>query len=131
MIHACAIGQLTSKSDEPLLVAYIGCMINNNRNPEDIGKKVLGRNSPISICSPVELCSCFVFQCAKELGVDWGPIEKCWKGTVGPELLKSHGEQTHSLRPAVSFIPTVVINGVRLEFISSIVLPRVNFLFPK
>lgn len=29
----------------------------------------------------------------------------------GAELLKMHGELTHALRPAVSFIPTITLNG--------------------
>lgn len=29
----------------------------------------------------------------------------------GAELLKMHGEITHALKPSVSFIPTITLNG--------------------
>lgn len=36
-IHACAIKYV---SDQDELVSFIGCMINNNRKPDSIAKKV-------------------------------------------------------------------------------------------
>lgn len=52
-------------------------------------------------------------QCAQEKGINWDPILACLKGTEGPLLLKRHGEVTQALRPSVSFIPTIRIDGVR------------------
>ncbi len=43
--------------------------------------------------------------------MNWDEIEKCTNGPEGGDLLASHGEDTHSLRPRVSFIPTVQVDG--------------------
>ena len=50
-------------------------------------------------------------KCADELGINWQPIYKCGKVVEGQKLLAMYGDDTHSLRPKVSFIPTVVVNG--------------------
>ena len=52
-----------------------------------------------------------VVQCATEMGIEWSPIEQCWKSIRGQELLAGHGDATHALRPGVSFIPTIVLDG--------------------
>lgn len=49
-------------------------------------------------------------QCANDLGIDLGPIVKCWKTKEGQLELKKYGQMTHNLRPTVSFIPTIVID---------------------
>lgn len=38
-------------------------------------------------------------------------IQKCHDTKHGSELLKLNGEATHALRPPVSFIPTITIDG--------------------
>lgn len=51
------------------------------------------------------------FQCADKLGIDWTSIQTCASGREGQELLAMYGDDTHSLRPKISFIPTIVLNG--------------------
>lgn len=43
--------------------------------------------------------------------MDWEPIQKCFDSPHGAELLKLHGEATMGLRPPVSFIPTITLDG--------------------
>ncbi len=50
------------------------------------------------------------FQCAAELSANWDEIHECSNGKEGSELLKTYGEETHSLQPSVTFIPTVVLD---------------------
>lgn len=38
-------------------------------------------------------------------------IQKCYSSLHGKELLKLAGEATNSLRPRVSFIPTITLDG--------------------
>ena len=38
-------------------------------------------------------------------------IQKCYSSLHGKELLKLAGEATSSLRPKVSFIPTITLDG--------------------
>ena len=52
-----------------------------------------------------------VFQCADELGIDWEPVRSCAQSTEGERLLAQMGDLTHALRPKVSFIPTIQVNG--------------------
>lgn len=49
-------------------------------------------------------------QCAVEVNANWEEIQKCSKSREGTELLKAHGEETHSLKPSMTFVPTIVIN---------------------
>lgn len=37
-------------------------------------------------------------------------IQECFEGRHGDELLKINGEQTHAVRPKISFIPTVTLD---------------------
>lgn len=51
------------------------------------------------------------FQCTKANNIDAEQIQKCFDSPHGAELLKMHGELTHALRPLVSFIPTITLDG--------------------
>lgn len=54
-----------------------------------------------------------VSQCFDEHKVnpDYLPlIQECFEGRHGDELLKINGEQTHAVRPKISFIPTVTLD---------------------
>lgn len=53
----------------------------------------------------------FVKQCAKENHIDYEPIQKCFDSPHGAELLKLHGEATNALRPQMTFVPTVTLDG--------------------
>ena len=62
-------------------------------------------------------------QCAEIAEVEWDPIEKCSNSREGAELLKANGEETSSLDPRVSFIPTIVINhsqGVQKDILKNL-----------
>lgn len=55
--------------------------------------------------------------CAKELELkNWEVIKQCANGTEGSKLLQTHGETTNSLKPELTFVPTIVIKHVSLEF---------------
>ncbi len=43
--------------------------------------------------------------------VHWETIRRCTSGREGQDLLAAAGRDTHALRPKVSFIPTIVIDG--------------------
>ncbi|CAB3362286.1 Hypothetical predicted protein [Cloeon dipterum] len=83
-VHACATKHVR---DQLTLVRYATCMISDNLDPEDAGKK-----------------------CARSLNIDWDPIVACSRGSEGKLLLAKMGEATHSLNPPVTFIPTIAVN---------------------
>ncbi|KAL1130334.1 hypothetical protein AAG570_013272 [Ranatra chinensis] len=86
-IHACVIAKV---QDVLIQVQIITCMIADNIDPKEIGRK-----------------------CCESHDVDWLPIQACALGIEGDALLKQHGDKTNSLVPRVTFIPTVLINGNR------------------
>ncbi|XP_033236204.1 gamma-interferon-inducible lysosomal thiol reductase [Drosophila pseudoobscura] len=80
--HACA----SEAIEDPLVrLQVVSCMIRDNRSPQEAMRK-----------------------CAKQ-HVDL--VQKCYDSKQGSELLKQNGEATHSLRPQVTFIPTITIDG--------------------
>lgn len=83
-IHACGIKYITERSKQ---LNFASCLINNIRNPHSAGQS-----------------------CAAELSANWDEIHECSNGKEGSELLKTYGEETHSLQPSVTFIPTVVLD---------------------
>uniref|UniRef100_A0A6E8VZP4 Gamma-interferon-inducible lysosomal thiol reductase n=1 Tax=Anopheles coluzzii TaxID=1518534 RepID=A0A6E8VZP4_ANOCL len=86
-IHACVVEAVREPRTR---LAMVACMIQNNIMPRDI-----------------------FYRCAKEHGLEIESIKKCYDSPHGAELLKVHGEATHALRPAVSFIPTVTLDGAQ------------------
>ena len=50
-------------------------------------------------------------KCAEQLGIDWPTIQRCVSDREGQDFMASIGDDTNSLRPRVSFIPTIQING--------------------
>ncbi|CAG9855444.1 unnamed protein product [Phyllotreta striolata] len=85
-IHSCSIFLI---SDPLLQLEYISCMIKDNTIPDDAGER-----------------------CAKEFeDIKYNAISECANGAKGTILLKENGERTHSLKPAVTFIPTIELNG--------------------
>lgn len=87
IIHACVVEAV---HDPRKKLAMVACMIRDNFIPRDA-----------------------FISCAKQHGVDIESIQKCYDSPHGAELLKIHGEATHALRPAVSFIPTVTLDGAQ------------------
>lgn len=83
--HACTVEAV---QDQKMLLDIIACMIRNNFHPKDA-----------------------MISCAKEKHVDYEAIHKCYDSPHGAELLKLHGEATAAIRPQVSFIPTITLDG--------------------
>ncbi|KAK9497946.1 hypothetical protein O3M35_003841 [Rhynocoris fuscipes] len=86
-IHACT---LINIKDDLTKVKVTTCMINDNYNAQEIGKK-----------------------CCEEYKINWFKVETCALGTEGELLLKEHGDRTHALSPKISFIPTILLNKER------------------
>lgn len=88
IIHACVVEIL---HDAVKKLNMISCMIHDNMIPKDAFDR-----------------------CAKENSIeDVDKIKNCYSNPHGAELLKVHGEQTHALRPKVSFIPTITLDGAQ------------------
>lgn len=85
MYHACTIESIR---DQSKLLNMIACMIANNYNPKEA-----------------------LLSCCHSHNVEYEEILKCFNARHGAELLKLHGDLTHALRPPVSFIPTVTLDG--------------------
>ena len=47
--------------------------------------------------------------------VDWDPIHKCANSKEGADLLALHGDDTRSLRPKMTFVPHIVMNGISIK----------------
>ncbi|XP_030382810.1 gamma-interferon-inducible lysosomal thiol reductase [Scaptodrosophila lebanonensis] len=86
MYHAC----VAEAVEDPMVrLEIVTCMIRDNHIPKDAMHK-----------------------CVKQYNIEnIDLIQKCFDSTHGAELLKLHGDATHALRPPVSFIPTVTLNG--------------------
>ncbi|XP_026838636.1 gamma-interferon-inducible lysosomal thiol reductase isoform X2 [Drosophila erecta] len=83
--HACAAEMI----EDPLLRLEVAtCMIMDNRLPEEA-----------------------MYKCAKQFNFDVTIIQNCFESNRGVDLLKVIGEATHLLRPPVTFIPTITIDG--------------------
>ena len=87
IIHGCSVESI---HDTETRLNFVACMIRDNSNPQEA-----------------------FHRCSKEFTVDVETIQKCFSGLHGRELLKISGEATHALRPPVSFIPTVTLDGAQ------------------
>lgn len=88
IIHACTIETIT---DPELRLNAIACMIKDNIKPLDALKTCL-ENQPSEHTEK---------------------IIKCFGSPHGAELLKVYGEETDALRPKMSFVPTVTLDGMQ------------------
>jgi len=84
-VHACVVKYVT---DDEKRMDFIHCMINDNYKPVECGEK----------CSMIH-------------DVAWEPILDCVNSEEGSNLLAMHGDDTHSLRPKMTFVPHIVMNG--------------------
>ncbi|EDO35033.1 predicted protein [Nematostella vectensis] len=57
--------------------------------------------------------------CAKQLGIDYAPIEKCASGLQGNELEHEMGVETDALVPRHNYVPWVTLNGEHTEEIQN------------
>ncbi|XP_068139639.1 gamma-interferon-inducible lysosomal thiol reductase isoform X2 [Drosophila tropicalis] len=86
MYHACAVESI---GDPLVRIEVVTCMIRDNRFPKEA-----------------------MLRCAKECRLeDIDRIQKCVDSGQGGALLKLNGEATHALRPSITFIPTITIDG--------------------
>ncbi|XP_063702134.1 GILT-like protein 1 [Culicoides brevitarsis] len=88
IVHACTVDVI---ADPTMRINLVACMIADNMLPKDS-----------------------FHRCAKEFGVhetESTKIIACSESPHGKELLKVYGEQTAALRPKISFIPTVLLDG--------------------
>ncbi|KAH8377420.1 hypothetical protein KR093_005404, partial [Drosophila rubida] len=104
--HACAAEII----DDPLIrLEVVTCMIRDNRHPKEAMQKVVLKNL---FCIQFYNSFRFVLQCAKQYNVDnIDLIQKCFDSSHGSELMKLNGDATNALRPAVTFIPTITLDG--------------------
>ncbi|KAB0794251.1 hypothetical protein PPYR_13871 [Photinus pyralis] len=51
-------------------------------------------------------------QCSGKLGLKSDAIFQCANSAQGSDLLAKNGKQTHAVKPKITFIPTIVFNGV-------------------
>ncbi|BFF93975.1 gamma-interferon-inducible lysosomal thiol reductase [Drosophila madeirensis] len=70
------------------IMEVVSCMIRDNRLPQEAMRK-----------------------CVKQYSENIDLVQKCYDSDHGLELMKHNGEATHSLRPQVTFIPTITIDG--------------------
>ncbi|KAL7739034.1 hypothetical protein ACLKA6_001942 [Drosophila palustris] len=84
--HACVAEVI----NDPLIrLEVVTCMIRDNRHPKDA-----------------------MLKCTKQYNVEnIDLIQKCYDSSHGSELMKLNGDATHALRPAVTFIPTITLDG--------------------
>jgi len=85
--HACSNNYI---QDTALKLDFIRCMMLNNYSPR----------------SAVE-------RCGAEHGVDISSILACGDGAEGPQLHAHAGQLTHKLRPKMTFVPTIELNGLQ------------------
>lgn len=84
--HACAIEII---EDPQARLNVVSCMIKDNRLPKEA-----------------------IHKCTKEYNIESiDLIQKCFDSSNGNKLLKLNGDITRSLRPTVSFIPTITLDG--------------------
>nr|NP_001163836.1 uncharacterized protein Dmel_CG41378, isoform B [Drosophila melanogaster]EFA98685.1 uncharacterized protein Dmel_CG41378, isoform B [Drosophila melanogaster] len=83
--HACAAEII----EDPLLRLEVAtCMIMDNHSPQEAMNK-----------------------CTSQINFDDSVIQNCFESYRGVDLLKVIGESTNSLRPPITFIPTITIDG--------------------
>jgi len=90
IIHCCAVESI---HDTEMRLTFVSCMIRDNGRPNEAFQR-----------------------CSREFAIDSAiaeTIQKCFSSLHGSELLKIAGEATHALRPKVSFIPTVTLDGLQ------------------
>ncbi|XP_047477060.1 gamma-interferon-inducible lysosomal thiol reductase-like isoform X2 [Penaeus chinensis] len=85
IVHACVTNII---KDEAKQIAIVHCMIDRNEQPMVVGKK-----------------------CVEKHGEKWESISSCVTSDKGASILKHMGEMTHRLKPGVTFIPTITIDG--------------------
>ncbi|QQP38188.1 Gamma-interferon-inducible lysosomal thiol reductase, partial [Caligus rogercresseyi] len=87
IIHACSVKYARTQRS---LIGFVACMMKNDRKPYVKG-----------------------IICARENKLNWHSVQKCSQNIEGKQLLAEAGEKTNALTPALTFVPTVELNGSR------------------
>uniref|UniRef100_A0A0A9WFG8 Gamma-interferon-inducible lysosomal thiol reductase n=1 Tax=Lygus hesperus TaxID=30085 RepID=A0A0A9WFG8_LYGHE len=87
-IHACALARVQGSNLKRVLLA--SCLFDHYKTPKVAGK----------ICSP-------------KYGLKWNEVLSCATGSEGIELEDRYGNETQSLNPPHTFVPTTAINKNR------------------
>ncbi|XP_064099324.1 gamma-interferon-inducible lysosomal thiol reductase-like isoform X1 [Macrobrachium nipponense] len=85
MVHACVTNIV---KDQTKQLSIVHCMIDKNMQPLVAGQK-----------------------CVESHKERWVDVENCVNSDQGASILKHMGDMTHNLKPKVSFIPTITIDG--------------------
>lgn len=83
MVQACALKLLPQEKQ----VDFVRCML-TQRRPQTSG--------------PV---------CAESLSLSYAPVQSCVSGSTGPQYLMEMGQKTEALKPKLTFVPWIVVNG--------------------
>ncbi|KAK2588697.1 hypothetical protein KPH14_001590 [Odynerus spinipes] len=93
--QACAIHAVESnylgKKQQDLIVNLIGCIMSSRYPPSSV--EDCASKSDLNDATRTRLT-------------------ECTQSTLGDDLLAAHGDKTWALEPQLSFVPTIVINGV-------------------
>jgi len=84
-LHGCVIDAL---QDPALRMRTVACLEN--------GQKTLEESGPA---------------CLAEAGLDWAEQDACAKSDASLQKMLQYGEMTHLLEPALTFVPTVTLDG--------------------
>jgi len=83
-MQACALKYLPEKQ----IVEFISCTMKST-NPPEAGSA-----------------------CAKQLSLDFSPVQECLTKDDGQNLLAALGNRTHSLNPTLTYVPWILYNSV-------------------
>ena len=59
----------------------------------------------------------YQFQCAKEVGQNWSPIDHCVNSVEGQKALHDVAVKQESLNPKLTFVPWILVNDVSIPYI--------------
>ena len=94
------------------IIPFIDCM-ESYRKSNQAGEIV--KLNPIYLQKSSLLQTCFAqIQCAKETGIIYGPIKRCTDSGQGSALHLANGKMTKALTPTLTFVPWIIINGVKI-----------------
>lgn len=109
IIHCCTVEAV---HEPEIQLGMVACMIRDNANPQESFQRVSW--TLLTLFASVSHPNSYLIlpQCAREYNtIDIETIQKCYTSPHGKELLKIAGEATKALRPSVSFIPTITLDG--------------------
>ncbi|XP_074038747.1 gamma-interferon-inducible lysosomal thiol reductase-like protein [Leptinotarsa decemlineata] len=65
-------------------------------------------------------------KCASEHNIEWESIQECVNSEEGDEWLAEYGNRTYSVKPKISFIPTIIFNNIYKEPLQNIALKNLH-----